>query len=210
LEERSEGKMAGLDIWWVSSLFGVIFVLIAYSFWFKRTVLFRFASTVYVSVTVGYSGAILTNALLDTAISPIAGGQIMLIIPTIMGLLFFTRLSRQHSYLARLPVAICAGVGLSIQVYGAIASDIIRQVNAMLKPFGTDPSILLVLILFVSTLYYFLFHRRFRDIPAAEAFGTLGRVGIMIMFGTALGNTAITSMSALIANVTTVVRFFGL
>ena len=195
--------------WSISVIVPGLMILFGLSFWFKRTILYRFAVALYVGVSVGYSGSIIVKTLMDTAISPIQAGDIILIIPLLLGLTFFARLTKSYSFVARWPIAIIIGTGLSLGLWGAM-SGTIRNITSTMKPLGQDPSMIVTVILLVAVVFYFLFHKRFRELPGANSFAKFGRIGIMIAMGIALAQIAVSSITMTQHNVVRILQFLGL
>jgi hypothetical protein len=185
------------DIWWFGELLAVIMIVSSYSFWWKRTVLFRFAMSLYVAVSVGYATAVSISSINSAVIYPLMSAKYIMIIPLLIGFLFFARLSKQFAFLSRWPVALMLGVGIPIALTGAISSYIVANLTSTMLSISTDPWAFLNLIFLVAGLYYFIFFKKSREFRGASGIVRIGRVGIMLSFGINLAYAALNSATNL-------------
>ncbi|MBI2503342.1 MAG: hypothetical protein HYW07_08945 [Candidatus Latescibacteria bacterium] len=195
--------------------FGVITAaglsLALYSFLYKDNPLFKFAEHVFVGVAAAYTfGQIwfptlygellapLLNPSPDAALQP--GGW--LLVPTALGLLMMTRVSRRLGWLSRYAFAFVVGLGAGLTIPRSISSFLLAQIEPTIRPLtwsadGINLAIILVGV--VSVLIYFFF-----SVEHTGVVGRISRVGIwflMVSFGASFGYTIMARLSLLIGRV---------
>ena len=136
---------------------------------------------------------------------PDAAGQSpgwLLLVPTALGLLMLTRVSRQLGWLSRYAFAFVVGLGAGLAIPRAISSFLLAQIEPTIRPLtwsveGLNLAIILVGV--VSVLIYFFF-----SVEHTGVVGRVSRVGIwflMVSFGASFGYTIMARLSLLIGRV---------
>jgi hypothetical protein len=136
-------------------------------------------------------------------IQPILAGDIIKIIPLLMGLLFVTLYYRPSRHLSRFPTAIIAGVSMGLAFRGLLDTQLVGQVQANMLPLtGVDAATavqnLWIIVTSVLTIFYFTFSFGLKEGSPMYWLRRLGRYTIMLLFGIGLG-AAPWSSTALIA-----------
>lgn len=190
-------QLFGLD--WFTELFIVFMIMCSYSFWWKRTSLFRLCTSLYVAASVAYGVGTSINNVIFLGIRPIIyQARYDVIIALVLGCLFMLRLWRKYAWISRWPIALMVGIGLPVALNQSIQSYMIVNVISVFKPFSSDASNILIFLGFVTTLYYFLFYRKFRQAGGKWVGGTistLGRWFILLGFGVQMPSWAIQSVT---------------
>lgn len=125
---------------------------------------FSLAERAFLGGTLGYMWFVIYTALRSSAFDLIAAGRIWLLIPVIIGLLAFTRLTR-FRWLARYPVAVVSGVGLGLyfglnlraQIIGPVAQTVSDLFARTPDPFSAT----LMFVMVFTVPVYFLYSQRF-------------------------------------------------
>lgn len=202
-------------------LFGIwiaaLLTLCIYSFLYQDNPFYRFAEHLFIGISVGY-GIVLSihQGLVPFALKPLwavftgesLSGLIKLI-PIGVGLLFFARLSPQHTWLIRYPIAILIGFGAGIAIPNVLRANIFEQTRGTIEPFaamhagtlsglGVFEAILMVAGV-VCTLTYFFFSVEHRG--PVQWLSKVGIAFLMIGFGSAFGNTVMGRVALLIQRV---------
>jgi hypothetical protein len=208
-----------MDIAFLGSLVTTIMILGCYSFYFKRTVFYKMIESTYIGATLGMGIAIGVRNILDSGINPIAQGNYMAIIPVVLGLLYFARVSRRWGHLSRLPVAIIVGIGMNVAVLGAVGGTIIPQLRGAMvqivspgNPATTLGRAIAVIFTF-CVLYYFFWHTWSRSGSGSgvkNLISRLGRIGIMMAFGASFGINIIAYGNLVFERLLLVLQFFRL
>lgn len=198
---------------WVAA----ILTIFIFSFLYKDNPLYKFAE----HLVVGTSAAYWTVILYETSLKPklieplffhfTEGINFLLIIPTILGLLMYARLSNKWAWLSRWPIAYIIGLSAGAALPLMIQTKVIRQIWASMRPISFDMSSLgaflhsvlysdiLIAVLTILCLFYFYFSKEHKGV-----FGGMAKLGIwtlMIGFGATFGYTVMARISLLIGRV---------
>lgn len=177
---------------WVA---GLITIAILSLVW-KENPFYRSAEHLYVGVSAGHAVVMAYENVRDTAIQPIKSGQMVWIIPMILGILLYARYTKS-SWVARYPVSVMVGIGTGVAVRGAIHGDFTQQIAATIKV-GSVNDILLLLFV-IASLSYFFFSRELRG--PVSILPQSGRMVLMVAFGAAFGTTVMGRMALLIGRI---------
>lgn len=197
-----------INLWiWV----GIAVTLATWSFLYKDSALFRWAETTYIAAAVGHQFIVGIYALRDRY-ALITAGRYLLIIPAIMGFMYFFVLWRKRNWVASYPIAISMGVGLARQVTGSVASDIIGQLLGILGEAGrivgasatTAFTNILRIAITTLSLVYFTFTLRPKGSlgKVYDTMFTLGQYCLMAAFGAMTGNLLQGKLAISIATIT--------
>jgi hypothetical protein len=187
--------------------------LAIYSFLYKDNPLYKVAEYIFVGLSAGYWASYMfwnyaKPNLFDPLFWPGAGvaPNYWNIIPLILGLMMFTQLFRQTSWMVRFPLTFVLGVALGLQVIATVEGDIIPQLAGTFAPFlkanfsqlsfwnAFGNIVLLVGVITALTYFYF-------SIEHTRAFGASAKIGVyflMISFGASFGYTVMARISLLI------------
>jgi hypothetical protein len=188
---------------------GAIMTILVYTFFIRTrpNILFKFAESTVVGIALGYIIVIVMAKNINSlALTKIAEGNIILIIPILLGLLVYTRFSSTYRYLARIPIAFIVGTGMAVAAYGVISSGIIRNnLNAVAGyiALGSEPikalaNVFNILALLTSIFYfYFTLGKRSNQAPYSWLI-RYGRYSMMLYFGIAFGNVVMSRISLFI------------
>lgn len=193
------------DPWvWIASILSIAIL----SFLYKENPFFRAAEHIFLGVANGYLVTFYWHRILMPILfRPLfQQGELLLIIPFIVGMLYLTRFIPRISWLVRIPIAIYMGYWTGVLIPATIQAQIIKQVQGTIL---TAPNFqawnagtmgivwsVIVFIGVLCTLSYFYFSREHKGV-----IGVTSRVGIvfvMIGFGAAFGYTVMARISLLI------------
>jgi hypothetical protein len=176
-----------------------LFTLALYSFLYKDNPVYRFAEHVFAGLSAGYyAGLIFQSVLVQQLWVPLIGGQAWLIVPALLGLLTFARLSPKWSWLSRVALAFVIGANSGILLMQQLHGLVLPQVSQTFVNMGTLKGFLIVVGV-VSTLIYFYFSKPHTGVLGGVA--TLGIWFIMVSFGATFGYTVMARVSLLIGRV---------
>jgi len=183
-----------------------VLTLAIYTFLYKDNPVYRAAESLLIGLSIGYALVIFwQTTLMDRLFEPLFGdGELLLIIPLILGLLMFGRFGRKTSWLSRIPIALMIGAGAGVAIPAMLYARTLKQMSASVMPLvtaggGFDIGGLVVVAGLLSTLAYFYFSREHRGLM-----GGVARVGtwfLMIFFGATFGYTVMSRLSTLIGRV---------
>ena len=165
---------------WIFAFFSIAIL----SYLWKINIVYKIAESLATAAyTVHWFIGAWTSSVESACFKQIASGNLMRIIPLILGLLLFARLSKKYSWLSRYPVGLLAGVGIGVLFGATFDAQILTQISMTINAF-TEKDILsgvVILIGVISMLSYFLYtheHKGFLGISAK-----IGRIFAMFSFG---------------------------
>ena len=173
-----------------------IFTLILFSFLYRDNPLYRLAENIFVGISTGYYLSVQWHSVLrPNVIDKIGRGDLLPLIPGILGVILLLRLVPRTQWLARYPIAIVIGVGAALNMIQYTQGQLIPQIQAtMLAP--VNMTNILIIAGTLTSLSYFFFAIE------NKALTRTSRVGIaflMISFGAAYGTTVMARISLLIS-----------
>ena len=181
----------------VEVLIAAIFTLAIFSFLYRENPFYRAAEHILVGVSVGYYLVILVEETIwSKAAKPLFYDQrLMVIIPVVLGLMMFFRLSKKQTYLARIPLALLIGAGAGVSIPAMLWARILKQMSSSIQPLYTVSGIIIIIGV-ITTIIYFYFSREQKG-----WFGVMAKVGtyfLMIFFGATFGYTVMSRVTLLI------------
>lgn len=193
------------DPWvWIASILSLAIL----SFLYKENPFFRAAEHIFLGVANGYLVTFYWHRILMPILfRPLfQQGDLLLIIPFIIGMLYLTRFIPRISWLVRIPIAIYMGYWTGVLIPATIQAKIIKQVQGTILTAPNFQSwnagtmgIMWSVIVFIGvlcTLSYFYFSREHKGVIGATS--RVGIVFVMIGFGAAFGYTVMARISLLI------------
>lgn len=176
-----------------------LFTLALYSFLYKDNPVYRFAEHVFAGLSAGYyAGLIFQTVLVQQLWVPLWGGNAWLVLPALLGVLMFARLSPKRAWISRLALAFVIGANSGILVMQQLHGQVLPQVSKTFVSLGSMQGVLIVAGV-ICTLLYFYFSK-----PHTGALGVVATAGIwfiMISFGAHFGYTVMARVSLLIGRV---------
>jgi hypothetical protein len=192
---------------WVSA----ISTLAIFSFLYRDNPFYKVAEHVFVGVANGWAVTFYWhNVLVPTLFDPLfRQGQLLFIIPFVIGMLYLTRFIPRVSWLVRIPIGISMGYYVGASIPAVSQAYIIKQIQGTILStpnfqawhagqMGIVWSIVLLLGV-ICTLSYFYFSREHRGILGATS--RVGIIFVMIGFGAAFGYTVMARISLLIGRI---------
>jgi len=185
---------------WISSLL----TLFIFSFIFKDNPFYRFAEHLFVGTSAGYFIALqYHNVVYPNLIVPLfKEGQLLYVIPLILGILYITRFIPNISWLVRIPIAFLLGWGSGVAIPSALQADVIKQIQGTMltreifERWDSGLWAIIILVGVMATLIFFFFSRERKGI--IKPIANLGIIFIMLGFGASFGYTVMARISLLI------------
>ena len=181
-----------------------LMTLAIFSFLLGDNPVYKFAERLWVGVSTGYWTMLLYHtSFMDKVWDPIVHqGQFVYIIPTLLGILMWFRLSPKLGWLSRYALAFYIGISTGVFIPLSFKTALFLQVEGTVRPLHGNLAGLnyvLVLIGFICSLAYFFFSK-----PHKGAFGVASKVGIytlMVGFGAGFGMTVMGRVALLVQRV---------
>jgi hypothetical protein len=177
---------------------------------YKENPIYRIAEHVFVALSMGIGIIVTLTSLKGTALTPLMGGNYLLLIPIILGFCMYFLLVPKFRWVSRYPIAILVGsslgLGIATNPLPSIVSQIISTVIAPKAgtpfwamfpgaPTGDWFSFLFVAIGCICATFYFLL--TYEHTGPVKPFTIAGRYFIMLALGAYYGNTVLFRFSML-------------
>lgn len=189
------------------------------SFLYRDNPFYKFAEHLFIGVSAAYWAAYYYhNILLPNLVQPLfREGQLLFIIPLVLGIMMLTRLFPRVSWVSRWPLAFIVGTYSGYYLITYLQSNAVEQVGATLislvhveswqrlfaapgvVTFLQAIAIPLFVVGVITGLIYFFFSKEHKGV-----FGGLAKIGVwflMIAFGASFGYTVMARISLLIGRV---------
>jgi len=200
----------------IGTLVALAMTLCVYSYvLYKDTPLFDFAVNTFLGLSVGNVAVIATKSIQGNVLSKISAGDYIYIIPTILGLLVFFRLSDKYKNLSRLSIAVMFGTGTGLGLARTWHSGVSRHLAGTISGVLASKDAfslfnnLIVVIGIITVMLYFTFTEYYNK-PLPSFVKRVGRIFIMISFGAQFGAVILSRMAALSGRILFIVRALGI
>jgi hypothetical protein len=211
--------LAILGVWVALALMLAIY---SYPLW-KENPVYRFAEHIFVATALAIGIVVNLTSLRNTAITPLLGGNYLMIIPIILGALMYFLLIPKQRWLSRYPIAVLVGSSLGLGLASNPLPSIVNQIISTVSPptagtaiwamFPGSPkgdwfSFAFVAVgCFASTMYFLLTYEHTGPVkPVTIA----GRYFIMLALGAYFGNTVLFRFSMLAERGQYILKVLGL
>jgi hypothetical protein len=187
---------------------------------------FRVAVNIFIGVAAGYTAAVAWHQVLyPRLIVPLATGNLLTIIPLVMGLLLLFKISPRTSRLGTPSMAFLVGVGAAVAIGGAVMGTLFPQTWASMRVFDLTGAgqywlerlieAIFILVGTVATLVYFHFGAKatasgMQRGKLVNGLGWLGQIFIAITFGVLFAGVFMAAMTALIKSLNSIILFLSL
>jgi hypothetical protein len=181
----------------IGTLVSGILTLFIFSFLYKDNPFYKFAEYLLVGISVGF---LLVQAVNTTFFPKLYNplfkqGNLLYIIPFVLGLFMLARFIPKISWLSRISIALIIGAGAGVSLPAVMQAQIMTQMKASMGSFSSINNNIIILAL-ISVLSYFFFSKEQKG-----WLGSMSRAGIcflMIFFGATFGYTVMSRVSLLI------------
>jgi len=185
---------------------GAILTLMIFSFLFKDNPFYKFGEHLFVGVANGYYIALYWhNSLRPNLVEPLSQGQLIYLIPLLLGLMYFARFIPKISWLVRIPIGFMIGWSAGVSIPATFQAFVLKQLEGTIitpSSFTNAASGIwaaIILVGVVCTVVYFYFSKEHKGILKPTA--RLGIIFIMIGFGASFGYTVMARVSLLIGRI---------
>jgi hypothetical protein len=167
---------------------------------YKETPVYRFAEHLYIGITMAISLMVAIGNVTRIAIRPLMAGEVIYVIPLILGFAMYALLFSEYRWVSRYPIAILVGAGFGLGMRGVLIPNLLEQVISTISPpAGGAPfdwfTFAYVAIGTICAMTYFLL--TYEHTGALTYPTRIGRWAIMIGLGAYFGNTVLFRMSML-------------
>ena len=181
----------------LGTLIAAILTLFIFSFLYKDNPFYKFAEYLLVGISVGYFIVIsIKTTVVPKLIFPIfREGDLLYLIPGILGFFMFLRFLPKLAWLSRISMALIIGAGAGVSIPAMMQAQIFAQMKASMGSYASINNIIVALAV-ITTLSYFFFSREHKG-----ALGTSAKIGVffmMLFFGATFGYTVMSRVTLLI------------
>jgi len=167
---------------------------------YKETPAYRFAEHLYIGITMAISLMVAIGNVTRIAIRPLMAGEVIYVIPLILGFAMYALLISEYRWVSRYPIAILVGAGFGLGMRGVLIPNLLSQVISTIRPpTGNAPidwfTFVYVAIGTICAITYFLL--TYEHTGALSYPTRIGRWIIMIGLGVYFANTVLFRMSML-------------
>jgi hypothetical protein len=166
---------------------GAFFVISVMTMLWKDNPYFRFGQQAIIGATIAHMVLFNMKNVINMALIPISKGQLLLIIPFILGLMTYTRLLKDYAWIAKYPTSVLVGVGVGVMIAGTLRGQIIDQVKAtVMDVFAATTATdtingVIIAVGTVTAITFWIFTREHTGALGMSA--KIGRVFLMISLG---------------------------
>jgi len=174
----------------LGGLVGAFFIISVLSMLWKDNPIFRIGQQAIIGATMAHYILLNFKSALNNAVLPMLGGNLLLFVPLLLGVLMYTRLKNEIAWVARYPTGVLVGVGTGVMIAGTLRGQIIDQIkNTVLDLTNSAVSgnmtgiinTLLIAIGVVTAISFFTFTREHKGVLGISA--KIGRIFLMISLG---------------------------
>lgn len=174
---------------------GWLLMLMIYSLpLYKENATYRFAEYLYVGTALAIT--VITNFayVVGVAINPLLDGEILMIVPLVLGCLMFTMLIPEYRWLSRYPIALLVGAGFGLGIRGTIGPNLQDAIISTITA-PTEGGAMAwfnfayIAVGLICSIMYFLL--TIEQTGVLKAPTRIGRLFIMVGLGGYFGNTVL-------------------
>ncbi len=224
---RNKDKSMSIEI--ISALVGFLLTLMIFSYLIGDNPLFRIAVYLFIGVSSGYAATVVVHYVLIPRLGSFPSkdlNQLILgIIPLLLGVTLFAKLSPRISWIGNFAMAALVGVGAAVAIGGALLGTLMPQLGAAIDTFdvssaGSGLGVASKLLQGVVTLggtvftlasFHFSAGRAAdgtpKRNPVIEGIAWVGRLFIAITLGVLFAGVYMSALTAMIERLSFVVDF---
>jgi len=110
---------------WIQAILTIMITTLAW----KDTPVSKTAEHIYVGVVTANSIVMAWGNIDSIGLSKIFAGDIIYILPVILGLMAYFRYSKENFWIYRYPIALVVGIGVGTAMRGLVGSSVIDQIK---------------------------------------------------------------------------------
>lgn len=174
------------------------------SFAWKDNKFYSICEHIYVASGAAHALVLGVKNINVNAISPLLEGQLIAIIPLLLGIMFYARFIPGQMKWTRYPIAVTVGIGFGQNIPRLASSNFVRQIRSSLGTWTVDSVIILVSIICVILFFYFSAGKKTAALLRYPS--RIGRLVMMMAFGALFGNTVMGRLSLMIGRLSFLFR----
>ncbi len=185
-----------------------LFILTFWSYClYKESMFYRFGEHIFVGVANGLYIITMLQSLNSLVFKPASRGELINIIPFLIGLLLYAGFIRQARFTRLWPLSVIVGWGLGVSFTGGLSVDFAAQLSATMLPLTSFDNVVII-VTTLTALSYFIFTREQKGPLGLSA--RIGRYAMMVYLGAQFGNTVMFRYSTILDRVDYMLRVLGI
>ena len=179
-------------------ILGTVCTLAVFSYLHRENPVYRLFENIFIGIAVGHILVMSVGTIRGSTIAPILRGDLLSVLPLILGLCLYFYFSRKYFHVYRIPMAIIVGVGVGLGVRGVVHGTIVNLLRANVAQVDLGKDIMSItnnLIIVGGSLFVLFFFVFTFFIERAGITGTFikgARYILMITFGAMLASQVLT------------------
>lgn len=161
---------------------------------YKENPVYKFAEATMIGIALANASYMAIQSLSKSGIQSFTAGNYLLIIPLLMGPLFFLQHApKPYVRLAQWPISVLTGIGLAVAIRGSGHTYIYNQVKACFVPLTLNNAIIVLGV--ILSLFYFVYTIDVSSNHTVRRIHNFGRYAIMIYLGAMFGSVTMTRLT---------------
>jgi len=185
----------------IMALGSTALILMIYTILYRENPAFRIGEHLMVGATVGHAVVLAIFQIRDLAFLKVQQGQILYVVPILLGVALYLQFYRAYKHIARVAIAFMLSVGITLSARGLISVNVIGQIKGAIVPLNSVQNIVYTVGV-VCVLLYFVYEER-----VSKAVGPVPKVGrwlLMVTMGAYFANSIMGRLSIVIGTLNTV------
>ena len=175
-------------VWDWNIFIGTILSLMMLSYLWRPNVAFEVSEAVYIGSSVANAIVVGVYFIYQKGILGVLGGNVLYIIPLILGILLYSRFIREYKWLSKISLSVLIGLGVGLSMRGQLHGLVINSINYVISLDLLNIGNLIYVASFLTVTTFFIFGKRISGNPIMQnGFIRLGRSFLMISFGAKFG-----------------------
>ncbi len=167
---------------------GTFLIFSTLSMLYKDNPFFRVGQMAVMGSSIAHFILLNMQNVYNNALTPLMGGDILMAIPLLLGLLMYSRLVKSAAWLARYPTSVLIGIGTGVMVAGTVSGQVLDQIAVTITDVlaadlvsiaGMNAMIIAVGV--VTSITFFVFTKEHTGVVGTSA--KIGRKFLMISLG---------------------------
>jgi len=200
----------------LSTLLGGLFILGMLSWMYKDTIVYKIVEHLYVGTAIGHGIVMAIAQIRSYAYLPLVNANYMVLIPILLGLLFYAQLSKKYRFLSRIAFALVVGTSLGVALGGYVEVQIINMISntASAVVTGADTMtrinniLLAVFVVLAITVFFMTWEPKGVLKQPLNIIRRSGRLVLMAFFGSVLANNLMSRYASVSGIMSTLISWF--
>ena len=162
---------------------GTFLIFSTLSMLYKDNPFFRVGQMAVMGSSIAHFILLNMQNVYNNAWTPLMGGDILMVIPLVLGLLMYSRLKKSTAWLARYPSSVLIGIGTGVMVAGTVSGQVLDQIAVTITDVlnGGGINSMIIAVGVVTSITFFVFTKEHTGVVGSSA--KIGRKFLMISLG---------------------------